>query len=100
VLNRSPQPERGHEGVCTTPRLVCHRSAQRVRPAAVFDRLPFRGTLRRLANAAGLASFLSYAGVLLKDFGGHSRAQTERVEGASPAVAEAAGPPVRYLADP
>ena len=65
-----------------------------------FDRLLFRGTLRRLANAAGLASFLGYTGVLLKDFGDHSQALTEQVKDASLAVAEAAGRPVQYLADP
>lgn len=65
-----------------------------------FDRLLFRGTLRRIANAAGLSSFLSYTGVLLKDFGDHSMELTEHVKEASLAVAEAAGRPVQYLADP
>jgi hypothetical protein len=65
-----------------------------------FDRLLFRGTLRRIANAAGLASFLSYTGVLLKDFGEHSMKLTEQVKNASLAVAEEAGRPVQYLVDP
>ena len=65
-----------------------------------FDRLLFRGTLRRLANAAGLASFLSYTKVLLKDFGDHSLKLTEQVKEASLAAAEAAGRPVQYLSDP
>ena len=65
-----------------------------------FDRLLFRGTLRRIANAAGLSSFLRYTGVLLKDFGEHSQALTERVKAASLAAAEAAGRPVQYLPDP
>ena len=34
-----------------------------------FDRLRFRGTLRRIASVRGLGSFLYYAGVLLKDAG-------------------------------
>ena len=29
-----------------------------------FDRVLFRGTLRRIANAAGMSTFLSYTGVL------------------------------------
>src|SRR6266403_1343287 len=65
-----------------------------------FDRLLFRGTLRRIANAAGLASFLSYTGVLLKEFGEHSMKLTEQVRNASLAVAENAGRPVQYLVDP
>ena len=65
-----------------------------------FDRLWFRGTLRRLANAAGMRTFLSYVGVLLKDAGQYMERATERVKSASVAVAEAAGRPVLYLADP
>jgi hypothetical protein len=65
-----------------------------------FDRLLFRGTLRRIANAAGLASFLSYTGVLLKEFGEYSMKLTERIRGACEGVARDAGRPVQYLADP
>jgi hypothetical protein len=65
-----------------------------------FDRLLFRGTLRRLASVGGLSSYLAYAGVLLKDFGEWSMALTERVKQASLEVAERAGRPVRYLPDP
>jgi hypothetical protein len=65
-----------------------------------FDRLLFRGTLRRIASAAGLSSFLAYTGVLLKDFAEHSMKLTEQVKAASVAVAERAGRPVQYLADP
>ena len=65
-----------------------------------FDRLLFRGTLRRIANAAGMSSFLSYRGILLKDFGEYSMDLTKQVKDQSLAVAEAAGRPVRYLADP
>jgi hypothetical protein len=65
-----------------------------------FDRLLFRGTLRRIASAAGLASFLRYTGVLLKNFADHSQELTEQVKEASVAVAERAGRPVQYLEDP
>ena len=34
-----------------------------------FDRLMIRGTRRALANMAGMMTYLSYMGVLLKDFG-------------------------------
>lgn len=64
-----------------------------------FDRLWFRGTLRRIANAAGMASFLSYLGVLLKDAGDYMERATEQVKEASMAVAESAGRPVVYLTD-
>ena len=82
-----------------------HGFVQRHRSSVIgmlsgFDRLLFRGTLRRIANAAGLSSFLSYTGVLLKDFAAHAEALTEQVKEASLAVAERAGRPVRYLPDP
>jgi len=65
-----------------------------------FDRLLFRGTLRMLASASGLSSFLIYTGVLLKDFGDYSMELTEQVKAASLAVAEKADRPVQYLTDP
>ena len=34
-----------------------------------WDRLMIRGTLRALAVASGMMNYLSYLGVLLKDFG-------------------------------
>lgn len=36
-----------------------------------FDRLVFRGHIRRLSFVEGMTSYLSSAGVLLKDFGQH-----------------------------
>jgi hypothetical protein len=65
-----------------------------------FDRVLFRGTLRRIANAAGLSSFLSHTGVLLKEFGDYSMKLTERVREACEGVARQAGRPVQYLPDP
>ncbi len=65
-----------------------------------FDRLRFRGTLRLLANVAGLSSFLNYAGVLLKDAGTWMLEQTERVKKASLKMADDAGRPVQYVNDP
>lgn len=63
-----------------------------------FDRLRFRGTLRRLASVAGLGSFLQYCGVLLKDAGAWMNAHTEQVKEASLAMAK--DRPVRYIQDP
>jgi len=64
-----------------------------------FDRLRFRGTIRRLASVAGLGSFFQYCKVLLKDAGEWMNAHTEQVKAVSLAKAEEAGRPVRYLND-
>src|SRR5580700_11027585 len=64
-----------------------------------FDRLLFRGTLRRLANVSGLLSYLSCVSVLLKEFKDHSMSLTEQIKQASLDVAESAGRPVVYLTD-
>jgi hypothetical protein len=63
-----------------------------------FDRLVFRGTLRRLAFVEGLQVYLSARKVLLKEFGAHAQAVTERVKEAALAAAHTAQVPVQYLA--
>jgi hypothetical protein len=63
-----------------------------------FDRLVFRGTLRRLSFVEGLQVYLSARKVLLKDFGAHAQAVSERIKAACLAPATAAQVPVRYLA--
>jgi hypothetical protein len=65
-----------------------------------WDRLVFRGTVRMLSFAAGMAGYLSRVGVLLKDFGDHAQAMTERLIEASLERAESADRPVQYLASP
>jgi hypothetical protein len=66
-----------------------------------WDRLRFRGTIRMLANVAGLWRFMCHTGrYLLKDFGAHAEALSRQTREASLAVAEAAGRPVVHLADP
>lgn len=65
-----------------------------------WDRLVFRGTLRMLAFAGGMAAYLSRIGVLLKDFGDHAQAMTDRLIQASLKRAEAAARPVTYLQSP
>ena len=45
-----------------------------------FDRLVLRGTLRRLSYVQGLKDYLWERKVLLKEFGAHAQAVTERVK--------------------
>jgi len=65
-----------------------------------WDRLVFRGTLRMLAFAGGMAAYLSRIGTLLKDFGDHAQAMTDQLIRASLKRAEAAARPVKYLQSP
>jgi hypothetical protein len=62
-----------------------------------FDRLVFRGTLRRLSFVEGLQVYLSQRKVLLKEFGAHAQAVTERIKQAAQAAAQAGEMPVQYL---
>jgi hypothetical protein len=62
-----------------------------------LDRVRFRGTLRWLANADGLRSFLSRSGVLLKDFKAWAMAKTAHVREGCAQQAEALGIPTLYL---
>ena len=63
-----------------------------------FDRLVFRGSLREICYAAGMRRYLWQAKVLLKGFGAHADAVTERIKAASIKKAERLGREVRYLA--
>ena len=62
-----------------------------------WDRIVFRGTLRALCFVEGMMGYLSRVGVLLKDFGEHAQALTQRLIAASLAAAEEAARPVKYL---
>jgi hypothetical protein len=62
-----------------------------------FDRLRFRGTLRWLAYTAGMRSFLSCAGVMLKDFKSYVQGVTDQIRDAAEAVARQEGREVMYL---
>ena len=62
-----------------------------------WDRIVFRGTLRMLCFVDGMMGYLAHVGVLLKDFGEHAQATTERLIAASLA---AAPPPPRPRAMP
>ena len=63
-----------------------------------FDRLVFRGHIRRLSFTEGMTSYLSSVGVLLKDFGQHVLRVTSRIKEASLALAQHSLRPVKYLA--
>jgi len=62
-----------------------------------WDRIVFRGTLRMLCFVDGMMGYLAHVGVLLKDFGEHAQATTERLIAASLAAAEEAARPIQYL---
>jgi len=62
-----------------------------------FDRLVFRGTLRRIAYVDGLGKFLNWRGVLLKDFGAFAETMTGRVRAAAEAEARGLNRPIVYL---
>ena len=62
-----------------------------------FDRLVFRGTLRRLSFVEGLMSLLWKRQVLLKDFAGYAEAVTEGLKSASLQEARRLDRPEIYL---
>jgi len=62
-----------------------------------FDRLVFRGHLRSITYPQGMMGYLWANQVLLKNFGDHVEAVTERLKAASLAEAKANGRPVEYL---
>jgi hypothetical protein len=65
-----------------------------------FDRLVLRGSLRRLAYAQGMKSYLDFSGVLLKNFAPHVEAVTDKIKSAATAVAERHQRPLVYLERP
>jgi hypothetical protein len=62
-----------------------------------FDRLVFRGSLRKISYVWGMQGYLWAQQVLLKDFGNHVQQITERVKQAALRCMEAYGRPVQYL---
>ena len=62
-----------------------------------FDRLFFRGCLRRVSYAAGLTNYLRANRILFKDFARHSAQVTQRLIEASLRPARQRGREVRYL---
>lgn len=62
-----------------------------------FDRLVFRGTIRRICYVDGLKGLLWKRHVLLKDFGRYAQGLTNRLKEASCRRAGELGRPVQYL---
>lgn len=62
-----------------------------------FDRLVFHGTLRMLAHRLGMMQYLWAMQVLLKDFGAHAEALTQRLRQSSEALARQTGRRIHYL---
>ena len=62
-----------------------------------FDRLRLMATLRPLYQPSFMMSYLSRAGVLLKDFAAFASGWTDRVRTAAHQLAEQSGRPLTYL---
>jgi len=62
-----------------------------------FDRMTFRGTLRVLAVAGGMAYFLREMGILVKDFGAFVEDATRRMKEASLETARRMKRPIVFL---
>jgi hypothetical protein len=61
-----------------------------------WDRIVFRGTLRLVANLAGMCSYLAYRHILMKDFKEYTQRKTAELIEASVAKAEQGGRPNLY----
>ena len=62
-----------------------------------FDRLVFRGSLRKIGYVRGMKGYLWAQQVLLKDFGTYVQHISEQVKQAALQCVEACGRPVQYL---
>ena len=62
-----------------------------------FDRLIFRGSLRKIAYTFGLNSYLWANDVLLKDFGSHANEISDRIKEAALRCVQECGRPIQYL---
>lgn len=65
-----------------------------------FDRVLFRGTLPSISYGDGLARFLSFRGVRLKDFDSFVRLCSQQVTAHGKQFAQQRGRPYEYLASP
>lgn len=63
-----------------------------------YDRLMFRGHLRRLSFPGGMHLYCNVNGIKLTEFKAHAQQQTERLIAASQAEAHQLGRPIEYLA--
>lgn len=67
---------------------------------ACFDRLLLRGCIRQLSRTDGLASWMSWKGILLKDFAERTEQFTARLKQHAQDYAIRAGRPYKYLESP
>lgn len=67
---------------------------------ACFDRLVLRGSILQLSREGGLASWMSWKGILLKDFGEFFDGLTTRLKAHGQQFAARAGRPYKYLESP
>lgn len=67
---------------------------------ACFDRLLLRGSIRQLGYEDGLASWMSWKGILLKDFAERTEQFTARLKKHAQDYAARAGRPYKYLESP
>jgi hypothetical protein len=63
--------------------LVSKNALHAIGKLSGWDRLVFRGTLRMLAFAEGMAAYLSRVGTLFKDLGEHAQAMAKQLIEAS-----------------
>jgi hypothetical protein len=75
-----------------------HRFADKISGVlSGWDRIRFRGTLRRIANLRGMGSFLAEQSLLLKDFKGWAMGLTETLRGSTTRLAEEHGLKVQHV---
>ena len=77
-------------------KFVAHFSSRITGVLSGFDRMVFRGYLTSIAFASGFRAFLSYQGVLLKDFSRYVQNTTELLKEASLASARDLQRPIEY----
>ena len=77
-------------------KFVDHFSSRTTGVLSGFDRMIFRGYLLSIAFASGFRAFLSYQGVLLKDFSRYVQNTTELLKEASLASARDLQRPIEY----
>jgi hypothetical protein len=62
-----------------------------------WDRVRFRGTLRRISSLGGMISFLGHRSILLKEFKGWAQSLTNQLRECASQLAEAHEQPIHYV---
>jgi len=79
---------------------ILHHAEKIIGVLRGFDRMRFRGTLRRISSASGMETYLKYMHVFLKHFGTWSKSTTEVLRQASEESEAFQGRPNIYLDNP